>query len=183
VVRRTAEVVGLIAVFLFASKLANGLEPHLAGVLDVSGRTAFFASWGVVLVAGFVGVRLAALSLSKLIQVSIVGWLDKVGGMALGIAFGAIVVSCLLVAALAAPIDDGLKDEIRDHEATGTLVHVAPAVYDVARNAWNGEPFFEMVREHVEPVARKAAEGLRGIVDELEVEDGAVEAEEDEAPK
>ena len=111
------------------------------------------------------------------------GWLDRVGGMALGLLFGAIVVSCLLIALLASPLDDGLKDEITDHEVTGPLVHVAPAVYDVVRNAWAGEEFFQMVREHVEPAARKAAEGLRGLVDELEADAGKLEAAEDEAPQ
>lgn len=172
VIRRAVEVVGLITVFVFASRLAGALEPHLAGALDVSGRTSFFAAWGVVLVAGIVGTRMVALWLSRLVRVSIVGWLDRVGGMALGLLFAAIVVSCLLIALLAAPLDDALRDEIQDHEVTGSLVHVAPAVYDVVRKAWEGESFFQMIREHIEPAARKAADGLRGFVDDLDSDDG-----------
>jgi hypothetical protein len=176
VLRRAVEVVGLIAVFLFASSLSGALQPWLTRHLGVSERAAFFASWGIVLVAGIVGVRLLAAWLSRLVRVSVVGWLDRVGGLALGLAFGAIVGSCILIGLLAAPIDDGLKDEISDHEITGPLLHVAPAVYDVARQAWQGEPFFEMLREHAGAAARKTAEELRAAVDEMH------EGEEDSHP-
>ncbi len=160
VIRRAIEVLGLLAMFVFASSLAGAVEERLADQLGLSQELAFFGSWIGVLVVGVIGVRLLALTISKVLRFSIIGWLDRAGGATLGVAFGAVLVSCALVGLVAAPIDDDFKTEIREHPVAGPLLRVAPAVYDVVRQVWDGEAFFDMVRS-AEPAARRAAEELR----------------------
>ena len=54
VVRRLVEVVGLVVVFLFASRLAADLEPIFHDQFACPRRVAFFTSWAVVIVGGLV---------------------------------------------------------------------------------------------------------------------------------
>lgn len=168
VVRRFVELVGLVAVFVFASTLASALEPELVGRVGLGARASFFLSWIVVIVGGLLLVRLAAALAQKAVRLSITGWIDRTGGVVLGLAFGALICSCILVVILALPVDKGVKREIRDQPVASALLHLAPAVYDGLRGAWKGERFFELIEEHVEPAARGAAEQIRAVVDELQ---------------
>jgi membrane protein required for colicin V production len=88
VVRRVVELVGLILVFFFASRLANLLAPELDGLFGMDSSAGFYASWAVVLIVGVVAVRLVASGLRKIVHLTLVGWLDRMGGGVLGMAFG-----------------------------------------------------------------------------------------------
>lgn len=167
VVRRVVELVGLVAILLFASRLSAALEPWISDNFDLSGRAVFFTSWAVVIVGGLIGVRLLAIVLQRAVRISLVGWLDRTGGAVLGAAFGLILVSCLFIVALALPLGDDVKDEIRHGPVASQLLHVAPSVYDVLSEMWDGQDFFELIDEHVEPAARKAVEKLEAVVDEV----------------
>ncbi|HKK71396.1 MAG TPA: CvpA family protein [Candidatus Krumholzibacteria bacterium] len=178
VVRRLVEVLGLLVVFLFASRLAGDLEPIFHDQWGMPARVAFFGSWVVVIVGGLVAVRLLAQLSQKIVRLTITGWLDRAGGAVLGAVFGLVIASCALILLLALPVDEDLKQVLRDDEISAAVLHLAPAVYDAASSAWGGsEGFFEMIREHVEPVARDAAEQIRATVDDtvqrLEGDDGS----------
>lgn len=167
VVRRLVEVLGLIAVFLFASRLAGDLEPVLHDNWGMPARVAFFGSWAVVIVGGVVAVHLLAKLSQKIARLTIAGWLDRAGGAVLGAVFGALLASCALILVLAVPVEDDFKRELREDELAGPVLNLAPSIYDLARQAWDGQDFFGMIREHVEPAARGAAEQIRGAVDEV----------------
>jgi uncharacterized membrane protein required for colicin V production len=171
VIRRLLETVGLIAIFLFASRLADWLEPHLSSGLAASPKVAFFGSWLIVIVGGVITVRVLAGAAATLMQVSVVGTLDRVGGALVGLLFGSLISSLLLIACLAMPIDDDLKRGVRDHPFTNSLLHLAPAVYDAAATLWDGEDFFRMIEERLEPLADEAREGLKAFLGESERDD------------
>lgn len=168
VVRRLVELIGLVVIFLFASRLAGDIEPVLSDSWGLSPKVAFFSAWILVIVVGVVSVRLLAAGSQKLVRFSIAGWLDRVGGIVLGAIFGGVVASCLLIVLIALPVDDDLRDGVREDPALGVVLRFAPNVYDFVRQAWDGERFFEMVREHVEPAAEKAAESIRAVVEDLD---------------
>jgi len=170
VVRRAVEVVGLLLIFLFASQLADTVEPWLVDTTGMSGRAAFFGAWTVVLVGGVVGVRLLAAGLGKLARFSIVGWLDRTGGFVLGVLFGAVLVSCLLIGLLALPLGNDFKHDLRETPSTGFLLAVAPSVYDAAASVWDGERFRDLVDEHLEPTARGAVEGIKAFLEDLDTD-------------
>jgi len=163
VVRRAAELVGLLVVFLFASRLAGMLAPEIDGLFGMDSSAAFYASWAVVLIGGVVAVRLAASGLRKIVHLTLVGWLDRAGGGVLGLAFGLVIASCLFVLTQALPVSDTIRDEMEENPAAELLLNLAPAVYDVGREFIGGERFFDMVKEHVEP----AADRLRDEAAEL----------------
>ena len=163
VVRRVVELVGLLVVFVFASRLAELLEPVLRDELGLEGKVGYFASWVAVIIGGVVLVRLA----QKMVRFSITGWLDRAGGAVLGAAFGAVIVSCLLVLLLALPVGDDFKRELRDDPLAGGMLHLAPSVYDAVDGLWQGEGFFEMIEEYVEPRVKGAAEKLEATVESL----------------
>lgn len=167
VVRRVVEIVGLLAIFLFASTLAGSLRPHLVDAVDLSPRAAFFLAWVVVLVGGILLTRLLARGIAKLFSFSIIGWLDKGGGFLLGTLFGCILVSCLMILLLALPLPDDLKAEMRDDPPSSFLLHLAPSVYDSASEIWNGERFAVLVDEVLEPNARQALDHLRAFLLEI----------------
>jgi len=171
VVRRVVEVVGLIAIFLFASTLAGALRPHLVGAIDLSPRAAFFTAWVIVLVGGVVLTRILARGVAKLFSFSIIGWLDKGGGFLLGTLFGCILVSCLMILVLALPVSGDLKAEMRDDPPSSFLLHLAPAVYDTASDFWNGDKFSELVDEVLEDNAREALDHLRAFLLEITNDD------------
>ena len=168
VVRRIVEFVGLVLVFVFASRLAGDLEPVLHEKWGMAARAAFFVSWGVVLVGGILLVRLAATLSQKLVRLTITAWLDRIGGGVLGALFGGVIVSCLLIVVLALPVGEELKHEIREDEVSSRLLHLAPSFYDAVSGLWDGDSFFGMIREHVEPAARGAAESIRAVVEDLD---------------
>jgi membrane protein required for colicin V production len=159
VIRRVLEIAGLLAIFLFASRLADLLEPRLTRWLSISPTLAFFAAWTVVLLAGVIVVRMVALAMSKLLAFSVIGWLDRLGGAVLGAAFGCFVASCLLLMLVASRADEGFKQEVMHNPVTGRLLRVAPAVYDAARAVWGGEPFEKVARLRLEPALRRAVSG------------------------
>ena len=176
VVRRLVEVIGLVAVFLFASRLAGDLEPVLHDDWGMSARVAFFGSWVVVIVGGIVAVHFVAKLSQKIVRLTITGWLDRGGGALLGAVFGTVLASCALVLVLALPLEGDFKRELRDDPLAGPVLRLAPAVYDVARGGWDGPGFFEMIEEHTGRDPREAAEQLRGAVEgavrDLEKDDG-----------
>ena len=149
VVRRIVELVGLILVFVFASRLAGDLEPVLHEKWGMAARAAFFVSWVVVLVGGILVVRLLATLSQKLVRLTITGWLDRIGGGVLGALFGGVIVSCLLIVLLALPIDDEFRSDLREDEVTSRLLYLAPSFYDAVSGLWDGENFFGMIREHI----------------------------------
>ena len=164
ILRRAVELAGLILIFLFASRLADAIEPALSEKLGASPTAAFFGSWAIVLVGGVVLLRIVAATVASLTRLSVVGWLDRLGGAVLGLVFGLVLTSLLLIGVLALPVSDELKQEVRIHPVTRPLLHVAPSLYDAASQLWDGEDFFEMIEERLEPVARKAEEGLRAFL-------------------
>lgn len=166
VVRRLVEIVGLVVVFVFASRLAGDLEPILHDEWGMSARVAFFGAWLVVIVGGVVAVRLLSSLSQKIVRLTIAGWLDKGGGALLGAVFGAVLASCALIFVLALPLEDDVRREMRDDRWVGPVMGLAPAVYDVAREAWNGQSFFEMIEEHTGRDPRDAARELRGAVED-----------------
>jgi membrane protein required for colicin V production len=168
IVRRVVELAGLIAIFLFASRLADALEPSLSEGLGASPTAAFFGSWAIVLVGGVVLLRVVAATISSLLRLSVIGWLDRLGGAVLGLVFGLVCTSLLLIGLLALPVSGSLKQEVRDHPVTRPLLHFAPSLYDAISPLWGGRDFFEMIEERLEPVARKAEEGLRAFLGEGE---------------
>ena len=155
VVRRVVELVGLILVFFFASRLANLLAPELDGLFGMDSSAGFYASWAVVLIVGVVAVRLVASGLRKIVHLTLVGWLDRMGGGVLGMAFGLIIASCVFVLTLALPVGESVRDEMEENPVAAMLLNLAPAVYDAGREILGGERFFDMVREHVEPAANR----------------------------
>jgi membrane protein required for colicin V production len=160
VVRRAVELVGLIAVFLFASRLADLLAPQLASLFGMGSSTAFYVSWAVVLVGGVVAVRLAASGMRKLVHLTLVGWLDRVGGGVLGLAFGLVLASCGFILAWTIPVSEELREEIEASEPGNMLLHLAPAVYDAGVELIGGERFFDMLQEHLQPAAERLRDQL-----------------------
>jgi len=165
VIRRAVEVLGLLAVFLFASRLADRLEPTLTDTFGIPATTSFYAAWAVILIAGILLTRILAIAAQKVFRFSIVGWVDRLGGAVLGLVFGAIVCSVLLIGLMAAPVDDSLKRQVEDHPVTARLLHVAPSAYDLAARSWDGGSFFQMVGEKVDVAADEAAEQIKAFVD------------------
>jgi len=174
VVRRLVEIVGLVLVFVFASRLAGDLEPVLHDNWGLPARGAFIGSWITVLVGGVILVRLLAKLSQKIVRLTITGWLDRAGGAFLGALFGAILASCALILVVTLPIEEDLRRDIRDDAIVGPVLHLAPAVYDVARGAWDGPGFFEMIEEHVSPKVRERADQIRAAVEDAV---GTVEGE------
>ncbi len=164
VLQRTLETVGFIAVFIFASRLADWIEPTLTKGLAATPRIAFFGSWAIVLVGGVIFVRIASAAFASLMKFSIVGMLDHIGGMIMGLLFGCLLVSVLLIGMIAATDSPRLRTEIQDHPFTGPLLHVAPDVYDVAAKAWHGEGFFKMIQERLEPLGKETIDTLKAHV-------------------
>jgi len=153
VVRRAVELAGLIAVFLFASRLADLLAPMLSELFGASRQAAFYVSWAVVLIGGVIAVRLLASGLRKLVHLTLVGWLDRVGGGVLGLVFGLIIASCLFVGAYA--MSDDFKAELEGNEAAALMLNFAPSVYDAGREFFGGERFFDMVGEQLRPAVER----------------------------
>ncbi len=168
VVRRVVELVGLVAIFLFASSMAAWLRPWVGERIDWDERVVFLASWGAVLVGGLVGVRLLAIALQRIVRISVVGWLDRLGGAVLGALFGAVLASCLFVAATALPIEGSIHDRMREDPYSSFLLHLAPDLYDALRGIWQGDEFFEALGERVEPAARQAVERIEAAIDEFD---------------
>lgn len=163
VVRRAVELVGLILIFLFASRLADLVAPRLDGFLGLSSSAAFYSAWVVVIVGGVVAVRLAASGLRKVVHLTIAGWLDRIGGGVLGLAFGLLLSSCAFVLVHALPISGEFREELEDSPEAALMLNLAPSVYNAGREAFGGQRFFDMVRDHVEPAAAR----LRDEADEL----------------
>jgi membrane protein required for colicin V production len=161
VVRRALEVAGLLAVLLFAPRLADALRPRLASLLHVEPHWGFVLAWVLILLAGLLVVRVIAAAVAKLLDISVVGWLDHFGGAVLGAAFGLVLASCLLLALLASRVDDRLKRQVLTHPVTAPLVHVAPAVYDVTRAVWGGASLGDMARVHLEPALDRATSEVK----------------------
>ena len=155
IVRRAVELVGLILVFILASRRAGLLAPELDGLFGMNASGAFYTAWAVVLIGGVVAVRLVASGLRKIVHLTLVGWFDRVGGGVLGLAFGLIIASCVFVLTLALPIGDSVREEMEENPMAALLLNLAPAVYDAGREIIGGERFFDMVREHVEPAANR----------------------------
>jgi membrane protein required for colicin V production len=168
VVRRVVELVGLIAIFLFASGFAARLRPWLGERFDWDERAVFLTSWVLVLVVGLFGVRLLGIALQKLVRISVVGWLDRLGGAVLGAVFGVLLASCLFVGALALPLGDQIHDPMREDPYASTLLRLAPNVYDALRGLWQGEEFFENLGEIVEPAAREAVERIEAAIEAID---------------
>ena len=166
VIQRVAETVGLIVIFIFASRLADWLEPSLSNGLGASPRASFFGSWAIVIVGGVIVVRIASLALGTLLKLSVVGTLDHLGGAVMGLLFGGLVASILLIGILGFTRSDSLRREVQDHPVTRPLLHMAPAVYDAAAGAWNGEKFFPMIQEKLEPLSSRAIDSIKGYFSE-----------------
>ena len=164
VIQRTVETVGFILIFIFASRLADWVEPVLTKQLSATPKIAFFGSWAIVLVGGVIFVRIAAGAFATLMKSSVVGTLDKVGGTIMGLLFGCLLVSVLLVGILAATDSPRLRTQIEDHPFTGRLLHVAPDVYDAAAKTWHGQNFFKMIRERLEPIGKETIDTLKAEV-------------------
>jgi membrane protein required for colicin V production len=158
VVRRAVELVGLVAIFLFASRLADLLAPRLESWIGVGESAGFYTSWAVVLIGGIVVVRLAATGLRKIVHLTIAGWLDRLGGGVLGLTFGLILASCLFLLITFLPGTEDLRDEIHASEPAELLLHFAPSLYDAAADLSGGEGFFEMLEQHIEPAAERLRE-------------------------
>jgi membrane protein required for colicin V production len=158
VVRRAVELVGLVAIFLFASRLADLLAPRLESWTGLGESAGFYSSWGVVLIGGIVLVRLVATGLRKIVHLTIAGWLDRLGGGVLGLTFGLILVSCLFLLITFLPGTKDLRDEIHSSEPAELLLHFAPSLYDAAAGISGGERFFDMLEEHIEPAAERLRE-------------------------
>jgi uncharacterized membrane protein required for colicin V production len=171
IVRRLVEFLGLIAVFLLASRSGGWLAPRLSDVLPISPKVAFFCAWILVIVLGIVLVRLLARGIAKLFSFSIIGWLDKGGGFALGAAFGGVVASCLLILLLALPVSDDFRIQVREHPGAATLLWIAPAVYDGLNAVLPGDSFAELIDDYLEPQARAAVQEVKAFFLEREAED------------
>jgi uncharacterized membrane protein required for colicin V production len=171
IIRRMVELVGLIAVFLFASRLGGWLAPKLSQEISISPKLAFFCAWTLVIVLGILAVRLIARGIAKLFSFSIVAWIDKAGGFAFGAAFGGIVASCLLILLLALPVGDDFRQDVREHPGAATLLWVAPAVYDGLCTVLPGDSFAELVDDYLEPQARAAVQEVKAFFLEREAED------------
>ncbi len=164
VIQRAAETVGLILVFVFASRLADLVEPTLTEGLGASSRLSFFGSWAIVIVGGVILVRIASMALASLLRVSIVGMLDHVGGAVVGFLLGSVVASILLIGILGFTHSDRLREQVEEHPVTGPLLHVAPSIYDAAAKTWKGEKFFPMIRDKLEPLGSRALDSLEAAL-------------------
>lgn len=158
VVRRAVELVGLVAIFVFASRLADLLAPRLESWTGMGGSAAFYSSWAVVLIGGIVVVRLVATGLRKVVHLTIAGWLDRVGGGVLGLTFGLVLASCLFLLITFLPGTEDLAEDIHASEPAEMLLHFAPSLYDAAAEISGGERFFDMLQEHIEPAAERLRE-------------------------
>lgn len=168
VVRRAVELVGLVLVFVFASRLADLLTPHLDGLFGLSPRAAFYTAWAVVLIGGIVLVRLVASGLRRVVHLTVAGWLDRLGGGILGLATGLFLASCIFVLAHALPVGEELRTELEESPRAALVLNFAPSVYDAGRELVGGDRFFEMVREHVEPAASRLRDEAAGLGDRAE---------------
>ncbi len=166
VIQRVAETTGLLVVFIFASRLADLIEPTLSEGLGASPQASFFGSWILVIVGGVILVRISSMALASLIRVSIVGTLDHFGGALVGLLFGSLVSSILLIGVLGFTRSDSLRRQVQDHPVTRPLLHLAPSVYDAASKAWNGEDFFPMIRGKLEPLGEKAVDSIKAYFGE-----------------
>jgi len=164
VIQRALETIGFIAIFIFASRLADWVEPVLSKNLAATPKIAFFGSWAIVLVGGVILVRISSAAFASLMKFSIVGTIDRIGGMVMGLLFGCLLVSVLLVGMIAVTDSPRLRSEIQDHPVTGPLLRVAPEVYDVAAKAWNGQGFFKMIQERLEPLSQETIDTLKAHV-------------------
>lgn len=158
VVRRAVELVGLVLIFVFASRLSDLVAPRLESWLGIGQAAAFYSSWAVVLIGGVVLVRLLAAGLRKVVHLTLVGWLDRVGGGALGLTFGLVLVSCLFLLVYTIPVTEELRAEMQDSEPAEFVLHFAPTLYDVVIDLVGGEHFFDMLEEHVGPAAEQLRE-------------------------
>jgi membrane protein required for colicin V production len=158
VVRRAVELVGLVAIFLFASRLADLLAPRLVDWLGLGSAAAFYGSWAVVLIGGVILVRLVAAGLRKVVHLTLVGWLDRLGGGVLGLTFGLILASCLFLLVYSIPVSEDLRDEMAESEPAELLLHFAPSLYDAGSELVGGERFFDMLDRHVRPAAQRLRE-------------------------
>jgi len=167
VIRRIVEIVGLILIFVFASRFAAALRGPLVEAFEISDRFAFFGSWILVLVLGVIAVRLLARIVSKVFSFSIIGWLDKGGGFVLGAAFGGILVSCLFILLLALPLPDDFQEELRENPLSSGMLHFAPAVYDAGCQLWEGDRFATLLEDVLEPGAQRALDQLKAFLEEI----------------
>lgn len=158
VVRRAAELVGLVAIFLFASRLADLVAPRLESWLGIGQSAGFYSSWALVLIGGIIAVRLVAAGLRKVVHLTLVGWLDRVGGGVLGLAFGLILASCVFLVVYSIPVTEELRAEMEDSEPAGLVLHLAPSLYDAASEFVGGQRFFDMVEEHAGSAANRLKE-------------------------
>lgn len=170
VLRRLLETVGLILIFVFASRLADFVEPPMTKGMGVDPKVAFFVSWGIVIVGGVILVRILAAAISSLLQFSIVGATDRIGGAVVGLLFGSLLSSVLLIGFLALPFDDHVKRDVRDNPFTGPLLRLAPSVYDALTPLWDGRDFFPMIEERLEPLAQQAQDSIRAFMGEADRE-------------
>lgn len=167
VIRRLLETAGLIVIFIFASRLADFVEPYMTEHMAASPKVAFFGSWAIVIVGGVITVRILAAAASSLMTISVVGTLDHIGGAVVGLLFGSLLTSLILVGMLALPLDKDLERDLRDNPVTDPLLHLAPGVYDAAAGLWHGEGFFEMIQDRLEPLAGEARESIRAFLEEV----------------
>jgi membrane protein required for colicin V production len=158
VVRRAVELIGLVAIFVFASRLADLLAPRLESWVGMDGSAAFYTSWVVVLIGGIVVIRLVATGLRKIVHLTIAGWLDRIGGGVLGLVFGLVLASCLFLLVTFLPGTEDLRDDMRASEPAEMLLHLGPSLYDAASEIVGGERFFDMLEEHIQPAAERIRE-------------------------
>jgi uncharacterized membrane protein required for colicin V production len=166
VIQRAVETLGLIFIFIFASRLADWIQPGLTSGLSASPRAAFFVSWAIVIIGGIILVRIAAGAFASLTKISIIGSLDHLGGAVMGLLFGSLFVSVLLVGVLAVSDSPRLRREIHDHPITGPLLDFAPEVYDVVAQTWHGESFFKMIESRLEPIASQTKDNIKAYMSE-----------------
>lgn len=170
IIRRLFEFLGLIGVFFLASRVGNWLAPQLSENLPISSKVAFFTAWVLVIVLGILLVRLLARAITKLFSFSVIAWVDKGGGFALGAAFGGILASCLMILILALPIDEEFRAELRAHPGAGTLLWIAPTLYDGIMTVLPGDDFAELMDDYIEPQAKAAVEDVKAFFLEREAE-------------
>lgn len=171
VTRRLAEIVGLVATIIIASRLASSVAPALAERTGLEEEPALWAAWVALVLAGIVATYLLARGVSRVVRLTILGSVDRWGGALCGAAIGTLLVSIVLVAASQVPGGAAIQATL-EKSAVGRLVfHAAPTIYVEGRRLLGkeGDELWERVsraaREKADAVAEQASKLAEDLAD------------------
>ena len=165
VVRRLAELVGLVLSILAAARFASAVTPWLESHTAMSETTALFFSYVLVFVAGLAATWLLAATIQKVVRLTILGWADRLGGAVCGVLLGALLASIGLIAISQGPGGDRVRAAFDDHPAGRAIYDAAPNLYLAASQVFGGKS--DELWERTLDAGRQAVDDARDRADEL----------------